>query len=218
MSDEIRIVIADENDMIKQGIKEILELENDLKVIAMASNGVEAVEFTQNLSPQVILMDINIPIKNGLVALKELKKFNPLYKIIMLTLHHDKEYLFKTLNLGADGYILKNVAPNILIDAIRTVYRGDTYIQPNMLRELINEFNIALTTENTNENNFMLTAREIEVLSLISRGMLNKEIAHSLFISEKTVKNHVSSIFRKLNVDDRTQAAVFALKNKLVSD
>lgn len=218
MSNEITIVIADDHAMIKEGIKQLLELEDDLKVVATASNGIEAIEVAQKFSPDIILMDINMPIKNGFDAMEELKSINPSFKIIVLTLHHDKEYLFKTLNLGADGYVLKDAEPNILIEAIRTVHRGDTYIQPNMLKALVQEFNVAQTLERVHDNKFLLTIREIEVLSLIAKGMLNKEIAKALFISEKTVKNHVSSIFRKLDVDDRTQAAIFALKNKLVSD
>lgn len=216
--DEIRIIIADDHAMIKQGIKQLLELEDDLSVIATASNGVEVIEYAKGLHPDIILMDINMPVKNGLIAIEELKAMDPSFKIIVLTLHHDREYLFKTLNLGADGYVLKDAEPNILIEAIRTVHKGDTYIQPTMLKELVKEFNVAQSSEKTLDKNFFLTSREIEVLSLIAKGMLNKEIASSLYISEKTVKNHVSSIFRKLNVDDRTQAAVFALKNKIVSD
>lgn len=218
MREAIRIIIADDHAMIKEGIKQILELEDDLKVIATASNGIEAIELTLKLSPDIILMDINMPLKNGFVAIEELKAINPSFKVIVLTLHHDKEYLFKTLNLGAEGYVLKDAEPNILIEAIRTVYRGDTYIQPTMLKELVKEFNVAQNQERSSEKNFLLTAREIEVLNLIAKGMLNKEIAKTLFISEKTVKNHISSIFRKLNVEDRTQAAIFALKNKMVTE
>jgi two-component system, NarL family, response regulator DegU len=215
MDNFISILIADDHAMVKQGIKQLLELEPDFKVVATASNGDEAVRFTQEFSPNVVLMDINMPIKNGLMALEELKKINPAYKIIILTIHHDREYLFKTLNLGADGYVLKDAEPNILIEAIRTVVNGDSYIQPSMLKELVKEFKGSSYGEKSNHDSTLLTIREIEVLKLISQGLLNKNIAKTLFISEKTVKNHVSSIFRKLNVTDRTQAAIYALKNNV---
>ncbi len=215
--DKIRVLIADDHTMVRQGLKQILELENDMTVIAQAPNGEEAIKLAKECSPDVILMDINMPGMNGLQAIKEMKDGNIPSKIIVLTIHEDREYLFKTLQMGAEGYVLKDAEPSVLLEAIRSVNCGQPYIQANMTRELVREFNkITLHDKaKTEENN--LTAREVEVLELIAEGMINKEIAKRLYISEKTVKNHVSNIFRKLNVSDRTQAAIYAFKHNLTN-
>jgi len=200
---------------VRQGLKQILELEEDIVVVAQASNGDEAVSISRECKPDVTLMDINMPVKNGLQAIEELKKDSYCPKIVVLTIHEDREYLFKTLQLGAEGYVLKDAEPSVLVEAIRSVYEGQTYIQPNMTKELVREFNrIALREKEKNEK-VKLTSREIEVLKLIAEGMINKEIAKKLYISEKTVKNHVSNIFKKLHVSDRTHAAIYAFKNNI---
>ncbi|MCX7745530.1 MAG: response regulator transcription factor [Clostridia bacterium] len=212
---KIRVLIADDHSMVRQGLKQILELESDMAVVAQASNGEEAVKLARENGPDIILMDINMPGMNGLQAIKVLKEeVNP-YKVIVLTIHQDREYLFKTLQMGADGYVLKDAESEVLIEAIRSVYRGQSYIQPNMTRELVREFNRVTLNEREKTDEGSLTSREIEVLCLIAEGMINKEIAKKLYISEKTVKNHVSNIFKKLNVSDRTQAAIYAFKHNL---
>ena len=213
--DKITILIADDHSLMRQGLKQIIELEDDMKVISQATNGEEAIEMTKRLKPDVILMDINMPIKNGLQAIKELKEDNVSSKIIVLTIHEDREYLFKTLQMGAEGYVLKDAESGILISAIRSVFKGQNYIQPNMTRELVKEFTRITKHDKVKSQESSLTEREIEVLELIAEGMLNKQIAKALFISEKTVKNHVSNIFKKLNVCDRTQAAIYALKHNI---
>lgn len=213
----IRVLIADDHSMVRQGIKQILELENDITVVALAANGVEAIKLTREFKPDVILMDINMPGMNGLQAIKELKDEKVSSRIIVLTIHQDREYLFKTLQMGAEGYVLKDAEPSLLIEAIRSVFRGQSFIQPNMTKELVKEFNrVTLHEKDKNDEN-SLTSREVEVLELIAEGMINKEIAKQLYISEKTVKNHVSNIFKKLNVSDRTQAAIYAFKHNLKS-
>ena len=214
---KIRVLIADDHSMVRQGLKQILELEEDIIVVCQASNGDEAIQYAKQQMPDVILMDINMPYTNGLQAIKELKEQGVPSKIIVLTIHQDREYLFKTLQMGAEGYVLKDAEASVLIEAIRNVYRGQSYIQPNMTKELVREFNRVTLHEKEKRNDNNLTAREIEVLELIAEGMLNKEIAQKLYISEKTVKNHVSNIFKKLNVSDRTQAAIYAFKNNLTS-
>lgn len=211
----INVVVADDHSMVRQGIKQILELEPDIVVSAQASNGKEAVDVSEACNPDVVLMDINMPILNGLQAVKEMRDKGIDSKVIMLTIHEDREYLFKSLQSGAQGYVLKDAEPSVLIDAIRNVASGETYIQSNMTTELVKEFNRVTKREREREFETNLTAREVEVLNLIADGLLNKEIAKKLYISEKTVKNHVSSIFRKLNVCDRTQAAIYAFKNNL---
>lgn len=215
--DKIRVLIADDHTMVRQGLKQILELENDMAVIAQAPNGEEAIKLAKECSPDVILMDINMPGMNGLQAIKEMKEDNIPSKIIVLTIHEDREYLFKTIQMGAEGYVLKDAEPGILLEAIRSVNRGQSYIQANMTRELVKEFNKITLHDKTKGEESNLTAREIEVLELIAEGMINKEIAKRLYISEKTVKNHVSNIFRKLNVSDRTQAAIYAFKHNMTN-
>lgn len=212
---KIRVLIADDHSMMRQGLKQILELENDITVIAQASNGSEAVKLAREQKPDIILMDINMPGTNGIQAIKELKLEKHPSKVIVLTIHQDREYLFKTLQMGAEGYVLKDAETDVLIEAIRNVFRGQSYIQPNMTKELVKEFNRVTLHERDRGDETALTAREIEVLELIAEGMINKEIAKQLYISEKTVKNHVSNIFKKLNVSDRTQAAIYAFKHNL---
>lgn len=213
--DKIRVLLADDHKLVRQGIKQILEMENDLIVIGQASDGAEAIKLAIEENPDIILMDINMPVKNGLETMEYLKSLeNCDYKIIMLTIHQEKEYLLKTLSLGADGYVLKDADPNILIEAIRKVNGGETYIQSVLMKDLVCEFKNS-SKRDKHKNIDDLTERELEVLDLIASGKVNKEIAKILFISEKTVKNHISSIFRKLNVTDRTQAAIYALKNNI---
>lgn len=215
MSYKINILIADDHSMVRQGLKQILELEKDIAVTAQASNGNEAVKLAREYKPDIVLMDINMPGINGLQAIKEIKQEKLPCKVIVLTIHEDREYLFKTLQMGAEGYVLKDAEPAVLIEAIRSVYNGQSYIQPNMTRELVKEFNrVTLHEKDKNEDN-NLTSREIQVLELIAEGMINKEIARQLYISEKTVKNHVSNIFKKLDVSDRTQAAIYAFKHNI---
>jgi DNA-binding NarL/FixJ family response regulator len=217
MENKIRVLIADDHSMLRQGLKQILELENDIIVVSQATNGNEAVQFAEECKPDVILMDLNMPGLNGLQAISEIKKKCLPSKIIVLTIHEDREYLFKTLQMGAEGYVLKDAEPDVLIEAIRSVNAGNSYIQPNMTKELVKEFNRVTMHDNNKYEENNLTAREIEVLELIAEGMINKEIARQLFISEKTVKNHVSSIFRKLQISDRTQAAIYAFKHNIRS-
>lgn len=212
---KIKIIIADDHPMLRQGIKQILELENDFDVVALASNGEEAVRLVKQYKPDIVLMDINMPDVNGIEALQSLKTQEIPSKVVMLTIHDDREYLFKALQTGAEGYVLKDAEPAVLVDAIRNIHKGQSFIQPTMTKELVKEFNrVTLHERNARDEN-ALTERETEVLGLISEGLLNKEIAQKLFISEKTVKNHVSNIFRKLQVSDRTQAAVYAIKHKI---
>lgn len=211
MFESINVMIAEDHSMIREGLKRLIELEPDIRVVAGCSNGKEAVEKYQTKKPDVVLMDINMPTLNGLQALERIKRYDDGAKVVMLTIHQDREYLFRAIELGALGYILKDADASDLINAIRNVSNNQTYIQPVMAAELTNEYTKVKSEAAIPKKK--LTARELEVLKILSKGRLNKEIANALFISEKTVKNHVSNIFRKLNVQDRTQAAIFAIKN-----
>ncbi|CAK7008022.1 response regulator transcription factor [Tissierella carlieri] len=211
----IKVIIADDHALIREGIKQILELENDIVVIGQASNGEEAFTMATELDPDIILLDINMPKLNGIETLRKFKDMGITSKVIILTIHEDKEYILKTLKLGANGYMLKDSNADSLIKGIRDVAKGEKYIQPSVA-DLVSRssnydeyFNISIDKINS------LTKREYEVLILIAEGLNNKDIADRLYISEKTVKNHVSNIFKKLDLNDRVQAAIFAYKNNI---
>ena len=210
----IKVLIADDHALMRQGLKQILELEDDIQVVGLAINGEEALKLAQQLKPDVILLDINMPQMNGIQALRRLKDMGTDSKVIILTIHDDKEYLFETINIGAAGYVLKDAESSSLVKAIRNVYNGDSYIHPTLASALVKEFNKVGKSEDESKKE-RLTRREYEVLILIAEGNNNREIADNLFISEKTVKNHVSNIFKKIEVNDRTQAAIYAYKHNI---
>jgi len=210
--EKIKILLVDDHSLVRQGLKQIIELEQDILVVEQASNGEEALEKITGCKPHVVLLDINMPKMNGIQTLRRIKDMDKTVKVIMLTFHEDKEYLFETINLGADGYVLKDAESASLIKAIRDVHKGGSYIHPNITTEIVKELN---NKSKGNDGIDDLTRREFEVLTLIAEGQNNKEIASTLFISEKTVKNHVSNIFKKIEVNDRTQAAIFAYKNNV---
>lgn len=212
--DKIKVVIADDHSLMRQGVKQILELEKDIEVIGQAANGQEALDIIKLLNPDVVLLDINMPVLNGVKTLKTIKDGNYPCKVIMLTIHSDREYLIETINIGANGYMLKDAESDSLISAIRDVYAGKSYIHPSLASELVKEINNKKAPKKEVLGG-ILTERENEVLLLIAEGQSNKDIAQKLFISEKTVKNHVSNIFKKIEVSDRTQAAIYAFKNNL---
>ncbi|MDD4570676.1 MAG: response regulator transcription factor [Tepidanaerobacteraceae bacterium] len=213
---KITVILADDHVLMRKGLKKILEMEEDIEVIGEASDGTEAIEEVMDKRPHVLLLDINMPKLNGIEVTKALKKKGIDTKIVILTVYDDREYLLELIKLGISGYVLKDIEPQGLLEAVRSASRGETYIQPNLTRALVAEYN-RLTQPITKDGvKKHLTAREKEVLANIAEGMSNGEISNKLGISEKTVKNHVSSILRKLNLMDRTQVAVFAIRNKLV--
>ncbi len=209
----IRVVISDDHKMIREGLKQLLELEGDIVVVGEAGDGIECLEQLEIKKPDVLLLDINMPRMGGLKVLEKLREMKSTTKVLILTIHNEIEYLLKAVEIGVNGYILKDSESDLLRRAIFAVYRGETYIQPNMI-PLLNEK--LEGKEDMTSSESLLTKREMEVLKLITEGLFNKEIAYNLSISEKTVKNHVSNIFRKISVSDRTQAAVYAIKNNIV--
>ena len=213
MSKIVKIVIVDDHSMIREGLKQLLELDGDIQVIGEAGNGEECLELLKTVTPDVLLLDINMPVMNGLKMLEVLRNSKySVQKVLILTIHNEIEYLLKAIDIGVEGYVLKDADSAILKKAIYKVYGGEKYIDSLML-PLMNE-RIALEKEKSEDE--ILTRREIEVLKLLAEGLFNKEIAYQLSISEKTVKNHVSNIFKKIGVFDRTQAAVYAIKNNIV--
>ena len=213
---DITVMIADDHVLMRQGIKQILELEDDIDVIAQAGDGEETIEKAVAFNPDVILLDINMPRLNGIEVLRRFKDLGVASKIIMLTIHDDREYLYETMKIGANGYVLKDSDADSLIKAIRDVYIGKTYIQPSIASMLVTEINSKDKSVNKDLLKIKsLSKREYEVLTLVAEGLNNKEIADRLFISEKTVKNHVSNIFKKIDVNDRIQAAIFAFRTNI---
>lgn len=209
----IKIMIADDHSMIREGLKSLLELEGDIQVVAEAEDGVDCLEKLKICTPDVLLLDINMPRKNGLEVLQTLKSSKSKVKVLVLTVHNEVEYLMKAVDIGVDGYILKDSESAELKKAIFSIVEGENYIQPSLIPSL----NSKMIEKNRDEGKIeSLTKRELEVLKLLAVGMYNKEVAEKLNISERTVKNHVSNIFNKIEVTDRTQAAVFAIRNNLI--
>ena len=209
-----KVVIVDDHSMVREGLKQLLELNGDVEVIVEACDGVECLMLLEKVLPQVLLLDINMPKMNGLEVLEKLKEENINVKVIILTVHNEIEFLLKAVEIGIDGYLLKESDSSELKKAISHVVRGETYIQPSMI-PLLNSRMLERDIEKEKIN--LLTRRELEVLKLLSVGLYNKEIGKKLDISERTVKNHISSIFKKIDVTDRTQAAVFSIRNKLIN-
>ena len=213
VKDKIEIIIADDHMMIREGLKQLLELDGTMKVIAEANDGEECLNLlNKKIHPDLLLLDINMPKKNGIEVLEYIKQNKIPVKVLILTVHNEVEYLLKAVDIGIDGYLLKDSSYDELKEAIDVVISGNTYIQPSLLPALNESMeDYALDKEKIE----CLTKRELDVLRLISEGCSNKKISDELTISERTVKNHISHIFRKIDVEDRTQAAVFAIRNKI---
>lgn len=206
-------MIADDHSLIREGIKQLLEFDGSIEVVAEAANGIECLEKLKVLSPDVLLLDINMPEKNGIEVLQELKEAKSVVKVLILTVHNELEYLLKAVDIGVDGYILKDSESSELKKAIQSVCNGNNYIQASLIPALNNRL---VNRDIDRDKIDSLTSRELEVLIQVANGMSNKEIATNLDISERTVKNHISNIFKKIDVSDRTQAAVFAIKNNII--
>lgn len=209
----IKVMITDDHAMIREGIKGLLEYDGAIEVVAEASDGDECLETLKTVKPDVVLLDINMPNKNGIEVLEEIRNQNMNIKVLMLTVHNEVEYLIKAVDIGVDGYILKDSESSELKKAIMSVVSGESYIQPSLIPALNSRL---INRDADKEKLERLTKREMEVLVEMASGVFNRDIALNLNISERTVKNHISNIFKKIDVVDRTQAAVFAIKNDLV--
>lgn len=216
-----KIVIIDDHQLFREGVKRILDFEDSFEVIAEGDDGAEALTLYEQHQPDVLLMDINMPRMNGVDATEGLLKKYPDAKVIILSIHDDGSYVTHALKTGALGYMLKEMDADEIVDAIKVVSVGGSYLHPKVTHNLVEEFKRLSEREHKGafqQNDIrrpyhLLTKRESEVLQLLTDGQSNRTIGETLFISEKTVKNHVSSILQKMSVNDRTQAVVTAIKN-----
>lgn len=210
----IRILIADDHAVVRAGLRSLIEVKPGIELIGEAENGAEAVQLAIDLQPDVILLDMVMPHKDGLEAIKEIKQANPQARILVLTSFDDDERVFAAIKAGALGYLLKDSTPQQLLEAIGNVYHGRSFLHPSIALKVIRELNQQSDKPLTESP---LTDREVEVLKLLAHGLINEEIAAKLSISEWTVRTHVRNILTKLHLANRTQAALYALREKLTS-
>ncbi|MDI3326984.1 MAG: response regulator transcription factor [Alicyclobacillaceae bacterium] len=205
----VGVLLVDDHALFRQGVRTILETSPDLSVVGEAANGKQAVELYPELRPDVVLMDIRMPVMSGLEAIRQLRALDPKAKILILTVSEEDEDLFEAIRAGANGYLLKNVDPDELISSIRKVARGEAVIPGLLAARIMAEFHKESSQDNAVEP---LTGRELEVLGYLSTGASNREIAKQLFISEHTVRNHIQNILGKLHLTNRVQAAAYAIR------
>jgi DNA-binding NarL/FixJ family response regulator len=212
-------MIVEDFILVRQGLKQILGMKEDFSIVGEAEHGDEVIDKVLALKPDVVLMDIHLPGKNGIELTIELKQKIPAVKILALTIDADQRYLSNMIKAGASGYILKDIDAETLYEAIQTVARGEAFIQPCLLSKVLTGFRETSPKEKqvALHEQLGLTQRELEIINCIACGDSNKTIARQLFISEKTVKNHVSSILRKMRLEDRTQVAIYAYREGLIS-
>ncbi len=214
----ISILLVDDHGLMREGIRQLLELEEDLHVIAEATHGYEALHKVRKLLPDVVLMDISLPGVDGLAITRQITNEFPDIAGIMLTVARKQEQVLQAIRNGAKGYLLKSVSSRELVQAIRTVHAGGVLIEPELTGALVNEYRRLSELHPLGSSLTALTEKEIELLRYVATGLSNKEIADKLAYSEKTVKNYLSIIFQKLNIRDRTQAAIFAFRQGLLPD
>jgi len=211
--EQIKILIADDHPVVREGLFAMLSRQADFKVVGEAKDGVETVEMARRLEPDVVLMDLRMPGIDGVEAMRQIRSTNPDIKFIILTTYSDDEYIFSGIQAGARAYLLKDAPREELFKAVRAVYKGESLIQPVVASKLIDRFAELSRKAPSGEQ---LTERELEILQLMAKGAANKEISAQLSISESTVKTHISNIFQKLGVNDRTEAVTQALKRGII--
>ncbi|MDQ0158255.1 response regulator transcription factor [Alkalibacillus salilacus] len=213
----MKIVIADDHAVVRSGFSMILNYQEDMEVVATAADGHEAFQKVSEHQPDVILMDLSMPPgESGLISTGKIHETFPETKILILTMHDDEEYLFHVLKNGAKGYILKNAPDEELIQAVRTINNGETYIAPKMATSLVNKFVKSDGEVNTSDPLQILSQRELEILPLVAKGYGNKDIAEKLYVSVKTVEAHKSKIMEKLELNSKPELVEYALKKKLI--
>ncbi len=211
---DIRVLIVDDHEVVRRGVRTLLELEHDIQIVGETADGVEAVNATSRLTPDVILLDLEMPHLSGVEAIPRILAASPQSKVLVLTSFATDDKVFPAIKAGALGYLLKDSSPEDLVEAIREVNRGESRLHPQIARKVLDELSHPADRPKTSDP---LTAREVEVIRLMALGLGNQEIADELVIGESTVRNHVSSILSKLHLANRTQAALYALRSGLAS-
>ena len=211
--EKIKVLIVDDHQVVRQGLRTFLELQDDVIVTGEAGDGLEAVEMVRQHKPDVVLMDLVMPRLDGISAMRQVMALGLSTRVIALTSFTEDDQVFPAIQAGASGYLLKDVSPEDLVEAIRAAHRGEATLHPDITRKLMEKVARPAVPEIQVED---LTERELEVTRLVAQGRSNHEIAHELVISEKTVKSHVSNILGKLHLDDRTQLAIYAIKKGMV--
>lgn len=216
MENIIKVIVVDDHSLIREGLNRIISFEEDLMITGEFPNGEELLKNINIKECNVVLLDINMPIKSGIETLRELKAMSNELKVVMLTVENDRKTIMQAIELGADAYILKESAGAEVVNAIRNVYEGEKYIDKSLIKVMFSDFKKDANIKNNEKDNLnFLTNRELNILFEISRGLKNKEIAEKLFLSEKTIKNYITSIFKKIEVEDRVQATIFAIRNNI---
>ena len=210
----MRIIICDDQDIVRDGLELLLKLETDIEIVGIAGDGAKAVEMVEKKKPDLVMMDLKMPIMNGVDATREIKAKYPEVKVLVLTTYGTDEWVFDAIRAGASGYLLKDAPREEVLNAIRGTVEGKTYIDPAVAGKILGEISSIIKRPPTSITE-KLTQRETEVLQLLAKGLSNEDISKKLFLSEGTVRNHVSSIIDKLGVSDRTQAAIVAIQHGL---
>jgi NarL family two-component system response regulator LiaR len=205
----IRVLIADDHAIVREGLRALIDTEPGMELVGEASDGVEAIRLARSLKPDVLLLDLLMPHKDGMAVIDEIKQQDLETRILVLTSFAEDEKVFPAIKAGAQGYLLKDTSPHRLLQAVRDVYHGESSLHPTIARKLIGELHRPSSPPPVGEE---LTDREVEVLSLVAQGLSNQEIADQLVVSERTVRKHVSNILGKLHLANRTQAALYAIK------
>jgi len=214
----VSVLLVDDHALLREGLRQLLELEEDIRVVGEAVDGFDALQKVRQLRPDVVLMDIRMPMLDGIAVTRQLAHEFPSLSVIILTVHREQQQVLHAMKNGAKGYLLKSASSQEVANAIRSVHNGDMLIEPGMTGAIVREL-CRLSSTNTNGQSLdTLSEKEIEILRYVATGMSNKEIATQLSYSEKTVKNYLSVIFQKLGIRDRTQAAIFAFRNGILPD
>ncbi len=206
----MKILVSDDDALIREGLRILLSMENDMEVVGAAKNGQEALELCAELKPDIVLMDIRMPGADGIKGTKMIKERYPFVHVVMLTTFVDEEYIAEAVKNGAEGYILKNQSPESIAESLRAVYSGNVVFENTVAGKI---GGMIKETRNVDRGDYDLTEKELEILSLIAGGLTNKELAKKLFLSEGTVRNYISVILEKLDLRDRTQLAIFYIRN-----
>lgn len=214
----VSVLLVDDHALMREGLRQLLELEDDIRIVGEAVDGFDALQRMRQLRPDVVLMDIRMPMLDGIAVTRQLAHEFPSVAVIMLTMHREHQQMLQAMKNGAKGYLLKSASSQEVTQAIRTVHNGGMLIEPDMTGAIVREFRRLSNVNASGSSLDALSERDIEILRYVATGMSNKEIARQLSYSEKTVKNYLSVIFQKLGIRDRTQAAIFALRNGLLPD